>query len=256
MFDGARFFGLPNFAISPLLASALFVAAGLSTGWGTAVLVAAGLLAGWPSLGADVGGSITLFAAAGLWFAIRRTGGRLRPSGVAIAAAVTVAGLGVVLLVSRLSGTPTHATRFVERTGSRLASAFSTVGERLGVGVRLVARDPAVLLPLIGLVVILWLAVRRPGILRRGLADRRWRNTIGVLIAAALVSYVVNDTGSTAAAPAFLYAMVAILVPTVTALADGGPKMASMNGGSPGRARPEAGLAAGPRRPASRRTKR
>jgi hypothetical protein len=256
MFDGVRFFGLPNFGISPLLASALFVAAGLSTGWGTAVLVAAGFLAGWPSAGADIGGSITLFAAAGLWFAVRRAGGKLRPSGAAIAAAVTVAGLGAVLLVNRFSATPTHATRFVERSGSRFASVFTTIGARLGVGIRLVADDPAVLLPLIGLAVVLVLAMRRPGILRRGLADRRWRDMIGVLAAAALLSYFVNDTGSTAAAPAFLYAIAAILVPTVTALSDGATTMPSTAAARPGRTQPRAGATGGSRHPSARRSKR
>jgi hypothetical protein len=222
MFDGVRFFGMPNFAISPLLASALFVAAGLATGWGTALLLAAGLMAGWPSLGADVGGSITLFVAAGLWFAIRRAGGRLRPSGLVVTALVAVGGLTIVLLANRfLAGSPTHGTRFVERTTASFGTLFATIADRLGLGVRLVASDLAVLIPLVGLVVILWLAVRRPGRLVVGLADDRWRDTVGVLAGAALLSYMVNDTGSTAASPAFLYGMVAILVPTVTAFAGG-----------------------------------
>ncbi len=236
LFDGVRFFGLPNFGISPLLASALFVAAGLSLGWGTALLAGAGLLAGWPSLGADIGGSITLFVAAGLWFAIRHDGGTVRPSGLAIAALFAVAGLGAVLAANRfLAAKPTHGTRFVERAAGSLGTFLSTIVDRLGVGVRLVASDVAVLIPLLGLFVLFWLTVRRPGCLAIGLADDRWRTAIVVLIVAALVSYVVNDTGSTAASPAFLYAMVGILVPTLDAFA-----------GRPSRATPPGPLADAP----------
>jgi hypothetical protein len=258
MFDGARFFGLPNFAISPLLASALFVAVGLSTGWGTALLAAMGVVAGWPSLGADVGGAITLFVAAGLWFAVRRAGGKLRPSGLAIAAGFAAAGLAAVLLANRfLPGTPTHATRFVERAGGGFASLFSTLLDRFEVGVRLVARIPIVLIPLIGVVVVLVLVVRRPDVLRAGLADRRWRNMIGVLTGAALVGYLVNDTGSTAAAPAFLYAMVAMFDPTVAAFTADAPVPSRAARGAPSGARPAPG-AASPARggSASRRRKR
>src|SRR5439155_2620504 len=71
MFDGARFYGLPNAFIALLLASALFVALPLRPWAGFVVVFAAGLVAGFPRLGADVGGSITLFAAAGLWWTLR-----------------------------------------------------------------------------------------------------------------------------------------------------------------------------------------
>src|SRR5439155_7326343 len=71
MFDGVRFYGLPHGFIAMLLASALLVAAALDPIPGFAVLVGAALFAGFPSLGADVGGSITLSFAAGLWLVLR-----------------------------------------------------------------------------------------------------------------------------------------------------------------------------------------
>ena len=44
---------------------------------GYGLLVAVGLFAGFPMLGADLGGALTMFVAAGLWWALR-TRGRLR----------------------------------------------------------------------------------------------------------------------------------------------------------------------------------
>jgi hypothetical protein len=220
MFDGTRFYGLPNAAISIVLASALFVAAGLPLVWGTAVLAATALVAGWPWLGADIGGAITLFVAAGLWLGIRRTSGRLRPSGVGIAAVVAVVGTGVVLLANRfLALEPTHATHFLDRPEAASA-VFGTLGHRLGVGGRLVADDPAVLVPLLGMIGVLAVVVGRPEPLRTGLRDRRWRDMIGIMVVSAIVAYLVNDTGSSAASPTFLYALAAVLGVTVPAFVD------------------------------------
>jgi hypothetical protein len=71
MFDGARFYGLPNAFLCVVLAGALFVAATLPAFTGFLLLMAAGLFAGFPSLGADIGGAMTLFFAAGLWWVLR-----------------------------------------------------------------------------------------------------------------------------------------------------------------------------------------
>ncbi len=218
MFDGARYYGMPNLAISPLLASALFVAAGLTAEWGTALLVAAGLLAGLPWFGADIGGSVTLFAAAGAWLAVRRANGKMRPSVLGLGAAFAAGGLIVVLVANRfLSVTPTHATRFVAIAGSRVGSFFGTMAHRLGVGGDQFVHVPAAVIPMAGLIVLLILIARRPEPLRAPLRDRVWRSVIGVLSGAALVAYLANDTGVTAASPAFLYAMAALVVPTLAA---------------------------------------
>lgn len=218
MFDGVRFYGMPNAAISPLLASALFVSAGLTGGQGFVVLGASGLLAGFPSLGANIGASITLFAAAGLWLAAASPAGRFRLRQASVVAGVMLGGLVVVLLSSRyLASTPTHATRLVERTGGRVGELIATSIHRLGIGAHQVLASPAALIPLVGLPIVLVLVLVRPGPLRRGLCDPTWRKVLAVLVIAAAVGYVANDTGVAAAAPAFLYAMVGLWYPTLRA---------------------------------------
>ena len=114
---------------------------------------------------------------------------------------------------------PTHATRFVERTHGRLGAAIHDVWHRLGIGVGQIRRYPVGLLPLIGLPVALWLAVRGPGPIGVGLrtVDDRWRDVVAVLVLAAFVGFVANDTGVAASAPAFLYVFAALALPAFTA---------------------------------------
>jgi hypothetical protein len=135
----------------------------------------------------------------------------------AVVAGVTVAGLAVTLLANRvLPGPPTHATRFVEQTSSRLSHAFTTVGDRLAVGWHMIARNPAAVIPLIGLALALWLVLRRTGPVAEGVAlDNRWRDAIITLVSASFVAYVANDTGPAAAGPAFIYAMSGIVYPAM-----------------------------------------
>jgi hypothetical protein len=217
MFDGVRFYGLPNAFISVLLASALFVAAALGPLAGFLVLFGAGLFAGFPHLGADVGGAITLFAAAGLWWGVR-TGNPwsrdthgwralVRPA-IALIASVVV-GLAIVLLVNRfLPGAPTHATRFVELAQSRAGKAFSEIRHRWGIGWHMLNSVPAAYIPLVGLAAVFGLAVGGPGPIGRAMAlHPAWRDVLVVMVIAAAVAFVANDTGVAAAAPAFLYAM-------------------------------------------------
>jgi hypothetical protein len=209
MFDGARFYGLPNAFLGLVLASALFVAAALPAFIGFLVLVGVGLFVGFPSLGADIGGALTLFFAAGLWWVLRtRHGFGLKE--LAFVVGVTVLGLGAVLLANRyLPGTPTHATRFVERTGSHLGTAIHRAAERLRVGVDQVRKVPAAGIPLLGLPIVLGLVLTRPGPIGWGLviAGRRWQQALIVLTLAGMVAFIANDTGVAAAAPVFLYAM-------------------------------------------------
>jgi len=216
MFDGVRFYGLPNVFIPLLLGSALFVARTMEPFRGFLLLVAAGLFAGFPSLGADVGGAITLFVAAGAWWVLR-----IRPRvglrEVAFVAGVTAVGLAAILLANRLlPGSPTHAARFVERNGGRVSQAFDVVRHRLGVGAHQVLTQPATLLPLVGLPVILGLVLARPAPLRPALElDPRWTTMVIVLIVASMAAYFANDTGASAAAPAFIYAMGGIVYPAM-----------------------------------------
>jgi hypothetical protein len=218
MFDGVRFYGLPNALLPFLLGSAVFVAAGLPPRHGFALLVGAGLFAGFPSLGADVGGAVTLFVAAGLWWVLR-TRHRVRWMEVAMIAGVAVSGLIVVLLANRfLAPSPTHATRFVESSQGIVAQTFDVTADRLAVGLGMIADVPAAVLPLIGFVVILILVARRVGPVGHAMAlDERWPHIVVTLCVAGLVAFVVNDTGAAAADPVFLYAMAAIVYPAMLA---------------------------------------
>jgi hypothetical protein len=211
MFDGVRFYGLPNSFFFLLLGSSLFVASRLGAWPGFAVLGAAGLFAGLPWLGADLGGAVSMFVAAGLWWALasRR---RFDLRALVQVAGTVLAGTVVVLLVNRYApGTPTHVTRFVEHSGTSVGGAVGRLGDRLGVGWRQLNDVPAAALPLIGLVALLVLAIRRVGPVDRGLrfVDRTWREVLIVLTVGGLVSFVVNDTGVATAAPVFLSSMAA-----------------------------------------------
>ncbi len=214
MFDGVRFYGLPNVFIALLLASSLFMAVGLEPFRAFLLLLVAGVFAGFPNLGANVGAAITLFVAAGLWWILRT-----RPAfgwhEVAFVAGTAAVGLAIVLLANRyLPGAPTHITGFVERTGGWRAT-WDALGRRLGTGVGQIADVPAAVLPLVGLLVVLGLAMAPRGPIRRGLdlAGTMWRQALIAMTVAGIAAFFVNDTGVAAAAPVFLYAMTGIAYP-------------------------------------------
>lgn len=214
MFDGVRFYGLPNAFTALLLASALFVAFRLDPFGGLLLLVGAGLFAGFPGLGADIGGSITLFTAAGLWWVLR-TRPKLGLREFAFAGGVVATGLAVVLLAHRyLAEAVTHASRFADETGTTGEAARAFL-DRLGVGLRMLNETPPAYIPILGLPVILWLVFARPGPIGWGLdlAGRAWRDVLVVLVVSGIVAFFVNDTGLAAAGPVFLYAMAGIAYP-------------------------------------------
>lgn len=215
MFDGARFYGLPNSFLGLLLASALFAAAALPPFPGFMVLVGAGLFAGFPSLGADIGGAATLLFAAGMWWVLR-TRRRFGVKEAAFVAGVVALGVGAVLLAHRyLPGAPTHASRFVETTGDSLGDGVRAYGDRLSIGFRQLKEVPAAWIPIVGLPVILGLVLARRGPIGRGLelAGRRWVHVLVVITLAGVVAFFANDTGVAAAAPVFLYAMAGMAYP-------------------------------------------
>ena len=92
--DGGRFFGMPNIEIGIVLGSALFVAHRIRVGAGFLLLAVCALVVGSPWTGANFGAAITLFAAAGLWLAIRRR----RPWWlvVLITGAITATGMAAI----------------------------------------------------------------------------------------------------------------------------------------------------------------
>jgi hypothetical protein len=217
MFDGVRFYGLPNAFLFLLAASAMFVAWRLPSPWGFALLVAAALFAGSPWTGADMGGAATLFAAAAMWWAVR-VRRRAGPLVVVEALLLVVAGVAAVLLLNRYGpGPTTHATHFVERTGGSASRAWAVFRDRLSQGAHQVRDAPAAILPLLGLPVVGWLVVRARGAIGDGLqaAGQRWRVAVMTLCVAGMVAFFANDTGVAAAAPAFLYALAALAYPTI-----------------------------------------
>jgi hypothetical protein len=220
MFDGVRFYGLPNAFIALVLASSLFVAARLKPFPGFALLVAAGLYAGLPSLGANLGAAATLFAAAGLWWVLR-THARFGWPELAVAAGIMLGGTVAVLVLNRLlPGAPTHIARFAEGMGSS-GGFFDTAHHRLSVAFAQVSGNIAAFIPLFGLPVLLAVSAARPGVVGRGLAlEPSWRAVLITLTAASIVAFFVNDTGVSAAGPGFLYAMSALVYPIFLAASD------------------------------------
>src|SRR5204863_2475613 len=178
--DGARFYGISNTFIMLVVASALFVAVAMERRLGAMLIFAAGLFMGFPRLGINIGGSIALFAAAGIWWAI--TAGRPRDArsvvwGAAVTALVAAVGLAIVLLANRyLPGAPTHATRFVERASGGAGYGVHTLARRLTVGVSQFGHVPAAWIPIVGLPVVLALVLWGAGPIGRACAAApRWR---------------------------------------------------------------------------------
>jgi hypothetical protein len=215
MFDGTRFYGLPNVFIALLLAGSIFVAVRLEPFAGFALIFAVGLFAGFPRLGANVGASIVLFAGASLWFVLRKRP-RIRVKEVALVGGVMLFGLVLVLLANRyFPGSPTHATRFVERSTNSFSTAVSTLRHRLSTAFHLLNAQPEGYAPMLLLFVVLWLALARPEPIRRGfaIAGEPWRWAVVAVVLASLVGFVVNDTGTTAAAPGLIYAATGLAYP-------------------------------------------
>jgi hypothetical protein len=201
--DGGRFYGLPNVAIGLLAGAALWVAQRLPTWPGFGLLSAVALFAGLPLVGSNLGGGVTLFAAAGLWLAVRERARLGLRRGVAVFAGVTVLGTLALLLVHAASPVETHVTRFAQNTGG-LAGVVQTLADRWQVGLDLIGRNPAALVPVLGLPLAL-VAVLRPPAPVRAAFERSpaWRDAVLVTILAGAVAYLVNDSGPAAAGLAF-----------------------------------------------------
>jgi hypothetical protein len=217
MFDGVRFYGLPNAFIALVLAGALFVAVRLPPLPGFVLLVAAALCVGAPGLGADLGGAVTLFAAAGLWWPLR-TRPRFGWLEGALALATVAVGTAAVLAMNRfLPGPPSHIGRFVEGAGLGPGGMVHRFWDRLRIGLGQVGDVPWVAIALVGLLVLLWFAVANVGPVGRGLADigGPWREALIALTAGGVVSFIANDTGVAAAAPVFLYALALATYPVL-----------------------------------------
>jgi hypothetical protein len=201
--DGGRFFGLPNVAIGLLVGSGLWIAHRLQTLHGFGLLFAVGLFAGLPYLGSNLGGGVTLFAAAGLWLAVRERHRLGVVKGVGVFLGVTLLGLAVILLAHAISPIETHVTRFEEDV-SGLGRVVERFVDRLQVGFDLIARNPFALVPVLGLPVALAAVLWPPAPLRPSFErDPAWRDAILVTLLAGVVAYLANDSGPAAAGFAF-----------------------------------------------------
>ena len=207
--DGGRFYGMPNVLEGLAIGAALYLVATWAVGPALVVLVAVALFMGLPQIGADIGGALAGFAAAGLWLGIRRRG-RLDLGALTIGALVAIAGTALILVLHRyLPGAPTHATAFAQGGSGGLVA---TAVDRLQVGVGLIRRSPFAILPALGVVVLALVALRPPAIVRPA-ADRfpRWRDAILTLALAGVVALVGNDSGPAAAGLAFGLALGGLL---------------------------------------------
>jgi hypothetical protein len=201
--DGGRFYGLPNVAIGLLVGASMWIAQRLSTPAGVALTCVVALFAGLPFVGVNLGGAVTLFAAAGLWLAVRERGRLGLWWGVAAFLGVTVLGSVVVLVAHALSPVATHVTRF-EQQVEGTAGVLERYIDRLQVGFDLIARSPAALVPVLGLPAVLYVVLRPPASIRSTFERwPAWRDAILVTILAGFVAYLVNDSGPAAAGLAF-----------------------------------------------------
>jgi hypothetical protein len=201
--DGGRFYGLPNVILGVLIGSSLWVAHRLSTAAGVALLVAVALFAGLPYLGSDFGGGFTLFAAAGLWLAVRERRRLGVWKGLGVVVGVTLLGTALILLAHAISPLETHVTEF-ERDVSGPGGVVERFWDRLQVGFDLIARNPFALVPLLGLPIAIAAVLWPPAPLRPSLErSPAWRDAILVTLLAGVVAYLANDTGPAAAGFAF-----------------------------------------------------
>lgn len=201
--DGGRFYGFPNVAIGLTVGAALWVAHRFPTWTGFWILCGLGLFIGLPYVGSNFGGAVTSFVAAGLWMAIRereRLGAWL---GAGVVAAVAALGGAVILVAHAVAPLETHISAFEENVSGVGGVVEKFVG-RLEVGIDLIARSPAALVPVIGLPILLFVVLRPPAPIR-GTFERwpAWRDAVLVTVLAGIVAYVVNDSGPAAGGLAF-----------------------------------------------------
>ncbi len=208
--DGGRFFGMPNIEIGIVLGAAMFLAHRIRVGTGFLLLAVCALVCGSPWTGANFGAAITLFAAAGLWLAIRRR----RPWWliVLITGAITTAGMAAIAIMHRyLTDRPTHVTAFLEGTLSA-AGVIDRFTGRLAIGWDQLADTPLAAIPVVGLFVLLVVVLRPPaGIAASFEGHDAWRDAVLVLLLASVVAYLANDTGAAAVGFGFGFSLSGLL---------------------------------------------
>jgi hypothetical protein len=195
--DGGRFYGMPNVEIGLLLGATIAVAQRLPMAWeGAALAFGAGLFAGLPFLGGNVGGAFALCAAAGIWLGTRR--GLPWWTTALLAALFAASGEVIVFAANRLSAVTTYVTRALDEANGPGGFA-DRYGARLRVGIDLIARNPFALIPVIGTLVLVWIAARPPSVLRGPFeAHPVWRDAVLTIGLGSIVAYLVEDSGAAA----------------------------------------------------------
>jgi hypothetical protein len=208
--DGGRFFGMPNIEIGIVLGSGMFLAHRLRVSSGVLLLAGCALVAGSPWTGANFGAAIALFAAAGMWLAIRRR----RPWWLVtvVTGAITATGMAAIAIIHRyLTDRPTHVTAFLEGTSS-VAGAIDRFTGRLEIGWDQLADTPLAAIPVVGTLVLLVVVLRPPPAIAMSFEGHdAWRDAVLVLLLGSVVAYLANDTGAAAVGFGFGFALSGLL---------------------------------------------
>jgi len=199
---GSRFYGIGN-ELEGTLAALLVIALGaLLFGRGRSsravgAFAAGGLvlalIVGAGRLGADVGGVITIGAAAGAAAVMMLPGGLTRRS-AAIAILAPVAGLALLAAVDLTTGGDSHFTRTVLHADGS-GALWDIVARRYELAGRQAIRG---LMPAVTLIAILAIAVgvrQRSRVLERVGGDAAWLAALVGLIAAGVAGSLFNDSG-------------------------------------------------------------
>lgn len=204
--DGGRFFGMPNVEIGIVLGSAMFAAHRLRVGIGVLLLTACAVVAGSPWTGSNFGAAIALFAAAGMWLAIRLR--RRWWMIVLITGVITAIGMAAIAVMHRyLTDRPTHITAFLEHTSS-FSGALDRLTGRLGIGFDQLTDTPLAAIPVVGTLVLLILVLRPPAAIARSFEGHdAWRDAVLVILLGSIVAYLANDTGAAAVGFGFGFAL-------------------------------------------------
>jgi hypothetical protein len=210
----ARYTGFGNTAFAVLAACAV-VAAALHVQYASrrreALLFAAGLFVVvlvadvWPTLGADVGGVLTMVPVFGLMLVVM-TGRRLSWRTVALAAGATVAVLAVVTLVdlARPAEDRTHLGRFVSDVGDD-GSFLTTIERKWSTNVRLLGRTIWTWMVPIAAAFMVYVLVIARGWQRLLPTGSPLRAGVLGTLTAGLVGWLVNDSGVVVSALVFVY---------------------------------------------------
>lgn len=211
----ARYTGFGNTAFAVLAACAV-VAATIHVEFAPrrreAVLTAAGIFAVvlvadvWPTLGADVGGVLTMVPVFGLTLAVLY-GRRLSWRWVALAAGVTVVVLAVLIGIdlTRAPEARTHLGRFVSGVGGDDSTFLTTISRKWSTNVSLFGRTIWTwMVPIMAAFVVYVLVIARGWQRLLPARSAARAGVVGTLFAG-IVGWLVNDSGVVVSALVFVY---------------------------------------------------